>query len=132
METYYHPHDLGKFSEMGKGNKDLWEKFMAYYGAVFTEGACTPSFTIHNSSFNIVLRSCVAGRFGISLREHLRKPRPDDAGHLGHEVGHLLPFLRQKILFQLRMNRPLGIDLCSFSAHEHPKQFHIFGARFGP
>ena len=28
METYYHPHDLGKFAEMGKGNKDLWEKFM--------------------------------------------------------------------------------------------------------
>src|SRR5437868_7384704 len=38
METYYHPHDLGKFAEMGKGNKDLWEKFMAYYSAVFAEG----------------------------------------------------------------------------------------------
>jgi len=41
METYYHPHDLSKFAEMGKGNKDLWEKFMAYYGAVFAEGALT-------------------------------------------------------------------------------------------
>ena len=41
METYYHPHDLGKFAEMGKGNKDLWEKFMAYYSAVFAEGALT-------------------------------------------------------------------------------------------
>src|SRR5438445_11030688 len=41
METYYHPHDLGKFAEMGKGNKDLWEKFMAYYGAGFAEGALT-------------------------------------------------------------------------------------------
>ena len=39
METYYHPHDLGKFAEMGKGNKDLWEKFIAYYSAVFAEGA---------------------------------------------------------------------------------------------
>ena len=25
----------------GKGNKDLWEKFMAYYSAVFAEGALT-------------------------------------------------------------------------------------------
>ena len=41
METYYHPHDLGKFAEMGKGNKDLWDKFMAYYSAVFAEGALT-------------------------------------------------------------------------------------------
>jgi hypothetical protein len=31
MESYYHAHDLGKFSEMGKGNKDLWDKFMSYY-----------------------------------------------------------------------------------------------------
>ena len=41
METYYHPHDLGKFAEMGKGNKDLWDKFMAYYSTVFAEGALT-------------------------------------------------------------------------------------------
>ena len=41
METYYHPADLGKFAEMGKGNKELWEKFSAYYAAVFAEGALT-------------------------------------------------------------------------------------------
>src|SRR5437660_5274532 len=41
METYYHPHDLSRFAEMGKGNRDLWEKFMAYYSAVFAEGALT-------------------------------------------------------------------------------------------
>jgi 4-carboxymuconolactone decarboxylase len=41
METYYHPHDLGKFSDMGKGNKELWDKFSDYYGAVFAEGALT-------------------------------------------------------------------------------------------
>jgi hypothetical protein len=23
METYYHPNDLGKFAELGKGNKEL-------------------------------------------------------------------------------------------------------------
>jgi len=39
MDTYYHSHDLGKFAEMGKGNKTLWEKFSAYYNAVFAEGA---------------------------------------------------------------------------------------------
>ncbi len=39
MDSYYHAHDLGKFSDMGKGNRDLWEKFMGYYTAVFAEGA---------------------------------------------------------------------------------------------
>jgi len=41
METYYHPHDLAKFAEMGKANKELWEKFSAYYAAVFAEGTLT-------------------------------------------------------------------------------------------
>jgi hypothetical protein len=41
MDTYYHPKDLGKFADMGKGNKDLWDKFMSYYSAVFAEGALT-------------------------------------------------------------------------------------------
>ena len=26
---------------MGKGNKELWDKFMGYYSAVFAEGALT-------------------------------------------------------------------------------------------
>jgi alkylhydroperoxidase/carboxymuconolactone decarboxylase family protein len=39
METYYCPHDLGKFSEMGKNVPELWEKYMAYYSAVFEDGA---------------------------------------------------------------------------------------------
>jgi 4-carboxymuconolactone decarboxylase len=41
MDTYYHPHDLGKFADMGKGNAALWDKFMSYYSAVFAEGALT-------------------------------------------------------------------------------------------
>src|SRR5574339_951768 len=41
MDTYYRPHDLGKFADMGKDNPALWEKFMAYYSAVFAEGALT-------------------------------------------------------------------------------------------
>jgi len=41
METYYHPKDLAKFSDMSKGSPQLWDKFMAYYGAVFAEGALT-------------------------------------------------------------------------------------------
>jgi len=39
MQGYYDPHDLARFPEMGKGNKELWEKFSAYYSAVFAEGA---------------------------------------------------------------------------------------------
>ena len=41
METYYHPKDLDHFADMGKTNPALWEKFMAYYSAVFAEGALT-------------------------------------------------------------------------------------------
>lgn len=39
MDTYYCPHDLKKFSEMGERRSDLWDKYMAYYGAVFEDGA---------------------------------------------------------------------------------------------
>lgn len=39
MDTYYRPADLPRFAEMGQGNKELWEKFMGYYSAVFAEGA---------------------------------------------------------------------------------------------
>ena len=41
METYYHPHDLTRFADMGKGNPELWDKFMQYYSAVFADGALT-------------------------------------------------------------------------------------------
>jgi 4-carboxymuconolactone decarboxylase len=41
MDSYYHPRDLGHFSDMGKGNKELWDKFIAYYSAVFVDGALT-------------------------------------------------------------------------------------------
>ena len=41
METYYHPKDLAKFSDMSKGNPALWDKFMSYYNTVFAEGVLT-------------------------------------------------------------------------------------------
>jgi len=41
METYYDPHDLPKFEEMGKEAPDLGKKFFDYYNAVFAEGALT-------------------------------------------------------------------------------------------
>ena len=44
METrqhYYHHEDLGRFGEIARGAPHLAEKFFAYYGAVFAEGALT-------------------------------------------------------------------------------------------
>ena len=38
-ETYYCPHDLPRFAEMGKDRPELWAKFLDYYNAVFAEGA---------------------------------------------------------------------------------------------
>ena len=41
MDTYYHPPDLGKFGDLGKDAPELWEKFSAWYEAVFAAGALT-------------------------------------------------------------------------------------------
>ena len=41
MENYYHREDLHKFSDMGKESPELWQKFSAWYNAVFAEGALT-------------------------------------------------------------------------------------------
>lgn len=43
MDTYYNPADLAKFSPDGIGalSPELWDKFMAYYGSVFEDGALT-------------------------------------------------------------------------------------------
>lgn len=43
MATYYDPADLAKFSKEGVGEyaPELWDKFMDYYGSVFSDGALT-------------------------------------------------------------------------------------------
>jgi alkylhydroperoxidase/carboxymuconolactone decarboxylase family protein len=38
-KTYYNPEDLKKFGNIGELQKDLADKFFAYYGEVFKEGA---------------------------------------------------------------------------------------------
>src|SRR5438034_10114081 len=39
MDTYYHPKDLARFSDMGLEAPELWKKFSEWYNAVFAEGA---------------------------------------------------------------------------------------------
>lgn len=39
MSSYYHEHDLPRFASIGDYAPQLWEKFSAWYGAVFQEGA---------------------------------------------------------------------------------------------
>ena len=39
MDTYYDPQGLKRFPEMGKNAPELWNKFLAWYGAVFADGA---------------------------------------------------------------------------------------------
>lgn len=41
VDTYYCPHDLDKFADMGKNRPELWDKFIDYYNAVFADGALT-------------------------------------------------------------------------------------------
>lgn len=38
-DHYYDEHDLARFGEIGKNCPDLAEKFFAWYGAVFADGA---------------------------------------------------------------------------------------------
>lgn len=38
-DSYYHHHDLARFSEIGKDAPELAKKFFDWYGAVFAEGA---------------------------------------------------------------------------------------------
>ncbi len=38
-DHYYNAQDLARFSEMGEEAGPLWQKFNAWYSAVFTEGA---------------------------------------------------------------------------------------------
>lgn len=38
-DTYYHPPDLAKFSEIGENAPELAKKFFDWYGAVFADGA---------------------------------------------------------------------------------------------
>ena len=41
MSSYYHEDDLGRFADLGKNAPELWEKFQAWYDAVFAAGALT-------------------------------------------------------------------------------------------
>ena len=38
-KTYYNPEDLKKFGEIGDFQKEMADKFFAWYGEVFKEGA---------------------------------------------------------------------------------------------
>jgi len=39
MEHYYHLSDLAKFPDTGKESSELWERFLGWYNAVFSQGA---------------------------------------------------------------------------------------------
>jgi 4-carboxymuconolactone decarboxylase len=39
MDQYYKPEHLSHFGQISEGQPELAEKFFAYYGAVFAEGA---------------------------------------------------------------------------------------------
>jgi 4-carboxymuconolactone decarboxylase len=41
VSAYYDDHDLSRFAEMGEDSPELWNKFQAWYSAVFEEGALT-------------------------------------------------------------------------------------------
>lgn len=72
-------------------------------------------------------RSGMARRDRLDIRKSFGEAITDDVGHLRHEILHFLPFGRQQVMLQLRVNRPLGFNLYPFSADEHAEQFHVPG-----
>ncbi len=38
-DEYYKPEHLSRFAEIGRDAPELWDKFLAWYAAVFAEGA---------------------------------------------------------------------------------------------
>ena len=67
----------------------------------------------------------VARKLRISLGQHLGKATSDDGGHLCHQVGDFLPFMRQQIPFELGVNGPLRLNLRAFPADENMKQLDV-------
>ena len=72
-------------------------------------------------------RSGMTRRYRLDIRQSFGEAIADDVGHLGHEILHFLPFSGEQVLLQLRVDRPLGFDLCPFSADEHAEQLHVPG-----
>ena len=64
----------------------------------------------------------MTGGSRLSLRKHFRKPMADDAGDFSHEIRHFSPFVRQQVMLQLGVNRPLGIYLDPIPADEDADQ----------
>jgi hypothetical protein len=74
---------------------------------------------------NITLALGVTRRILIGLRKNLRKAVPHDPGHFCHEIRHFLPFMGQQVDLQLRMNRPLSVDVRACSADQHAQELDI-------
>ena len=76
-----------------------------------------------------VWRNCsgsgMTGRIRLNVLEDFGKASADNIGDFGHEVGHFFPFFRKQVLFQLRMDRPLRIDLSPLSTYEDAQKFHV-------
>ncbi len=41
MDSYYKPHQLGRFGDIAEGNGELADLFFTYYNKVFEDGALT-------------------------------------------------------------------------------------------
>lgn len=67
----------------------------------------------------------MTGRIGLNTLKDFGEASSDDIRDFGHEVGHFFPFFRKQVLFQLRMDRPLRIDLSSLSADQDAQELHV-------
>ena len=67
MKTYYDPEDLKKFGQIGEFQKPMADKFFAYYGEVFAEGALTArEKSLIALAVSIIVAIAVYGAFAAS------------------------------------------------------------------
>lgn len=55
----------------------------------------------------------------------------DDVSDFGHQLGHLFPFIRQQVVFELRMDGPLGVNVRSSTTHKNMEEFYLSRRRVG-
>lgn len=67
----------------------------------------------------------MAGSGRLGLQKYFRKPMANNVGGLGHEIRHFSPFVRQQVMLQLGVNRPLGVYLSSVPGDEDAEQFDV-------
>ena len=89
MDSYYNPADLKKFGNIAEFQKEFADKFFAYYGAVFAEGALTArekSLIALAVSHAVQCPYCIDAYTNDSLEKGCTEPEMMEAVHVAAAI----------------------------------------------